>query len=334
MHKIYSLLLPLLLLSACQTKQATNSNLAHVSGNIKNSDITTMMLVNINRTQQDTVFINRDGTFEVEVDASEKHLFTLFYKREILEMYLEPGDKLEIYADAKDYMTSATFKGSAASKASIMKKKLFLTSSVSPQDLLKMDPNTFTTTVDAVGEKVATLVDDSNLTTDLKRLLKVDAFFALVPLRDGYASRKMTEINEAGTEIFFAYQQVIENEINEPKNLESTAFQIYLSSYLQNELMGNFQTELQESDDRWAIVMLNFVPEIIENQKIRDYSIRLLYREMMMGRMTQMPDNLVHELVDTYLELVADEHYEDEIKAEYEAYQIIKEKVTKEANAK
>ncbi|MFN2262101.1 MAG: TlpA family protein disulfide reductase [Psychroflexus sp.] len=303
----YSLLLVLILVSACQSDSC--ENLTYVGGQIVNPN-TNFVTIEYKDEVVDTIFLNDDYSFSYKFDQIEEAVYTFKHEPETQSIYLKPGDSSVFRLNTLEFDESLSFGGDSSVENNFLIDMFLLNES--NNDLIlsyyKINPKDFTQMTDSILERRMLAFEQLKTKNDFSELFTEIAESTInyehFDMRERYAflirkylPEKVKELPES----YFDYREKVD--FNNEKLLSNYSYLRFLDNYLRNKSI-----ELCEAKNRSCFDLnhfdnlkrrLDLVEKLFTSEYLRaNFFNRLIRREIVFSKTREQLEETISTIED------------------------------------
>lgn len=303
----YSLLLVVILVSACQTDSC--KNLTYVGGQVVNPN-TNFITLEFKDEVVDTIFLEDDYSFSYKFDQIEEAVYTFKHEPETQSIYLKPGDSTVFRLNTLEFDESLAFGGDSSLENNFLINMFLLNES--NNDLIlsyyKIDPENFTQKTDSIRERrmlaFKELQAKSNFTDLFSEIAKSTIDYEHYDMRERYAfliRKYLPEKVEELPKSYFNYRESVD--FNNEKLLSNYSYLRFLDNYLRNKSI-----ELCKAKNRSCFDLnhydnlkrrLDLVEEIFTSEYLRaNFFNRLIRREIVFSKTKAQLEETISTIED------------------------------------
>jgi len=277
MKKFLIIFLIILFFASCGEKKESTL----ITGNVKNDTENTISI------GDSLLQITETGGFFFQIELTDPQIFSLKYQQRQFEIFVVPGEKLEISFDAKNIDQSMTFKGKSAEtnrylfQVGKFYKKVgtyFPTYSKKWRSLYSKDEKIFIAELDSLKNSFRKSLDESavNLNNVNDEVLfqkenGIEFTFAWMILQYPNFHKDFTSEKISLSPETKDYLESIN--LDDPRLLKVDEYSDLGDALIHLKIRQEFRTnnDLKKSDNRWLKASFNVIERMFKNQKIKDF---------------------------------------------------------------
>lgn len=274
----FCLLLLSLFLAACGGEKKTEPKVpdhAEITGVITNPKNEHVEITGPGK-MKDTIWMDESGMFSGDIKLDSAGEYRFFHGGEYARIYLTPGDSLNLTVDSKEFDETLTFQGDGAAINNYFVEQLLKREEwdrkYPARDMHELDPEVFVSIMDSIYDDHFTVLAELKEAEPDRTLVKkeeLSLLFRKARQLYMYEPRRKRQLGIDEVKLpgdFYAFMN--ELDLNDPDNLESDDFKMFMETYLFLEAMKTLGDEADRPEQ--VREMLSVIDEKITNEEIKE----------------------------------------------------------------